>query len=86
MRYTRMGLEAQVPPLLLALAFVIQYSVAPGSYLGCMFQGVQSKLYAVGLMYSLNARPSSRHDRSKSRHHAAIQVDVETETYTVSRG
>ena len=73
-RLIRMTLEAQVPPTMLAIAFITEYRelsplhatssilrlaravVTPSSLLGGFLEGVQAKVYAVGLMYALNVR------------------------------
>lgn len=60
-RLIQLTFESQVPPLILATAFVIEFSITPASYLGATFQGIQSKLYCVGLLYSLNARTIFAH-------------------------
>jgi hypothetical protein len=60
-----------MPPTLISLAFMIEFSklyfrmysriklisvITPSSLLGAFLQGIQSKFYAVGLMYALNSR------------------------------
>lgn len=55
-RLTRITMECQAPPLILALAFVIQFNIISTSYLGAVFLGIQSKLYAFSLLYTLNTR------------------------------
>jgi hypothetical protein len=60
-----------MPPALISLAFMISFSkllasssswpelisvITPSSLLGAFLQGVQSKFYAIGLMYALNSR------------------------------
>jgi hypothetical protein len=66
----RLTFESQMPPTLISLAFMIEFGklqgplhvpssssvITPSSLLGAFLQGIQSKFYAVGLMYALNSR------------------------------
>ncbi|KAI9636665.1 uncharacterized protein MKK02DRAFT_45371 [Dioszegia hungarica] len=94
-RLVRMTIEGQVPPFLIALIFMIEFIHAPDNLLGATLQNLQCKFYAVGMMYSINARVSFQQQLTdqrtggagqvfamNSRHNpTAIQVAVETETY-----
>lgn len=55
-RLVRLILESQLPATLLSIAFLIQIRVAPTSLLASTFQSIQSKLYLISLLYSLNGR------------------------------
>lgn len=88
----RMTIEGQVPPFLIALIFMIEFIHTPSNLLGACLQNLQCKFYAVGMMYSVNARVSFQQQVSdertgqvfamNSRHNPTqIQVAVETETY-----
>ncbi|RSH95326.1 hypothetical protein EHS25_000413 [Saitozyma podzolica] len=92
----RMTIESQVPPLCIAIGFMSEFVRTPSNLLGAMFQNMQIKLYAMGLMYSLNSRitfqqQSVADDKTaggqvyamSSRHNprTEIQVTMETETY-----
>ncbi|KIR72205.1 hypothetical protein I310_04259 [Cryptococcus deuterogattii CA1014] len=57
-RLIRITFESQIPPTILAITFMIEFVQTPASLLGSTLQGIQSKLYTVGLMYSLNSRVS----------------------------
>ncbi|WVQ81179.1 hypothetical protein IAT38_003301 [Cryptococcus sp. DSM 104549] len=57
-RLIRITFESQIPPTIVAMAFVIEFVHTPASLLGATLQAVQSKIYAVGLLYSLNSRIS----------------------------
>lgn len=59
-RLIRITFESQIPPTILAITFMIEFVQTPASLLGSTLQGIQSKLYTVGLMYSLNSRVSFR--------------------------
>lgn len=96
-RLVRMNLEAQVPPTLMAVSFLVVFSepprvpanivTMPDSLLNFVWQGIQSKFYLIGLLYTLNARISfeirtiSVFRPDTSRPVGGITVDVETETF-----
>ncbi|ORX39034.1 hypothetical protein BD324DRAFT_679539 [Kockovaella imperatae] len=98
-RLIRMTLESQVPPTIIAITFMVEFVQTPSSLFGSTLQGIQPKLYAVGLMYALNARITFQQqwvgdkDRTGGQVFAMsnrptqktqLQVDVETETYVQS--
>ncbi|ORX37665.1 hypothetical protein BD324DRAFT_578511 [Kockovaella imperatae] len=95
-RLVRMTLEAQVPPTLLAIAFIIEFVITPASLLGGMLEGIQCKLYAVGLLYALNVRVTLQQRfigdnetkqgqvfamSNRPTQKTQLQIDVETETH-----
>ncbi|RXK35624.1 hypothetical protein M231_07104 [Tremella mesenterica] len=95
-RWIRLTFEAQLPPTVLALAYVIEWSQTPDSLLGALLIALEGKAYGVGLLYSLNARVSMRSmavpsDRMTHQPQVfgqntrlgptEIHVEVETETY-----
>ncbi|RXK35623.1 hypothetical protein M231_07103 [Tremella mesenterica] len=96
-KWVRLTFEAQLPPTFLSLAYVIEWSRTPSSLLGALFQCLEGKAYAVGLLFSLNARvamqtqaekptnPSYQTPQvfghSRTAGPAEIHVEVETQTY-----
>ncbi|BEJ11687.1 hypothetical protein CspHIS471_0201470 [Cutaneotrichosporon sp. HIS471] len=52
----RLFLESQLPATAVSIAFLVQIRVGHGSLVGSAFYGIQSNIYLVGLMYSLNGR------------------------------
>ncbi|KAI9636663.1 uncharacterized protein MKK02DRAFT_45369 [Dioszegia hungarica] len=93
-KLVRMTIEGQVPPFLIALIFMVEFINTPDNLLGATLQNLQCKFYAVGMMYSINARVSFQRDINDARSHngqvfamnsrpnpTQIQVAVETETY-----
>jgi hypothetical protein len=96
-RLVRINLESQVPATVMAMAFLIIFSASapprrsrpvlkPRSLLNFVWQGIQSKFYLIGLLYTLNSRVSFevRHIsvfKPTSRDLGGITVDVQTETY-----
>ncbi|KAL7421246.1 hypothetical protein Q5752_004131 [Cryptotrichosporon argae] len=91
----KLTFECQLLPTCLAVAYIVEWSIKSTSMLGAVFQAVASKAYAVGLLFSLNARISppelgmtSAAARGaqvfalSSRHRPTdIQIEVATETY-----
>ncbi|CAK9782951.1 unnamed protein product [Cutaneotrichosporon oleaginosum] len=55
-RGARLVLESQLPATTVSIAFLIQIRVRQGSFIGSTFYGIQSNVYLVGLMFSLNGR------------------------------
>ncbi|TYJ54744.1 hypothetical protein B9479_004592 [Cryptococcus floricola] len=55
-RWVRLSFEAQLPPTILALAYCIDWSIEPTSQVGAVFQCLQSKLYLIGMLYTVNSR------------------------------
>ncbi|BEI96560.1 hypothetical protein CcaverHIS631_0201490 [Cutaneotrichosporon cavernicola] len=55
-RGARLFLESQLPATAVSIAFLVQIRVGHGSLVGSAFYGIQSNIYLVGLMYSLNGR------------------------------
>lgn len=55
-RWVRLTFESQIPPALLALAYVIEWSITPSSLLGGLLAALEGKAYGVSLLFSLNAR------------------------------
>ncbi|AFR96011.2 hypothetical protein C343_04125 [Cryptococcus neoformans C23] len=90
-RLIRITFESQIPPTILAITFMIEFVQTPASLLGSTLQGIQSKLYTVGLMYSLNSRVSFRSANESGfnsvfamtgrRDNATNDIHVDVETY-----
>ena len=93
-----MTLESQVPPTIIAITFMVEFSQEPSSLFGSTLQGIQPKFYAMGLMYALNQRVSFRTQLatdadepdgpvfalSNRPTQKTIQVEIDTETYVQS--
>lgn len=92
-RLIRITFESQIPPTILAITFMIEFVQTPASLLGSTLQGIQSKLYTVGLMYSLNSRVSFKSANESGfnsgqvfamtgrRDNATNDIHVDVETY-----
>ncbi|KGB76008.2 hypothetical protein CNBG_1846 [Cryptococcus deuterogattii R265] len=93
-RLIRITFESQIPPTILAITFMIEFVQTPASLLGSTLQGIQSKLYTVGLMYSLNSRVSFKSANKSGfnnsgqvfamtgrRDNATNDIHVDVETY-----
>ncbi|BEI88786.1 uncharacterized protein CcaverHIS019_0201480 [Cutaneotrichosporon cavernicola] len=80
-RLVRINLESQVPATVMAMSFLIVFIIKPQSLLNFVWQGIQSKFYLIGLLYTLNSRVSFvRHGVFKPRD-VGITVVVQTETF-----
>ncbi|BEJ11688.1 hypothetical protein CspHIS471_0201480 [Cutaneotrichosporon sp. HIS471] len=80
-RLVRINLESQVPATVTAMSFLIVFIIKPQSLLNFVWQGIQSKFYLIGLLYTLNSRVSFvRHGVFKPRD-VGITVVVQTETF-----
>ncbi|WWC91637.1 uncharacterized protein L201_006583 [Kwoniella dendrophila CBS 6074] len=84
----RIGIETQLPPTLLLIAFFVVIFGFPDTYLNVFPLWVQSKIYTCGLLASLNSRYALRSARSHgnmssstSKTPAKTVVHVLTETY-----
>ncbi|ODN99251.1 hypothetical protein I350_07410 [Cryptococcus amylolentus CBS 6273] len=55
-RWVRLSFEAQLPPTIFALAYCIDWSIEPTSQVDATFQTLQSKLYLIGMLYTVNSR------------------------------
>ncbi|CAK9782952.1 unnamed protein product [Cutaneotrichosporon oleaginosum] len=87
-RLVRINLESQVPATLMAASFLVVFILKPQSLLNFVWQGIQSKFYLIGLLYTLNSRVSFEvrnisvfKPTMASRDLGGITVEVETETF-----
>lgn len=49
-----------------AVTFMIEFSKEPSSLFGSTLQGIQPKLYAMGLMYALNQRVAMEDEKDET--------------------
>ncbi|GMK56247.1 hypothetical protein CspeluHIS016_0300870 [Cutaneotrichosporon spelunceum] len=80
-RMVRINLESQVPATLMAMSFLVIFILKPQSLLNFVWQGIQSKFYLIGLLYTLNSRVSFVRGGVCRPREVGITVVVETETF-----
>ncbi|GFZ48655.1 hypothetical protein JCM24511_06404 [Saitozyma sp. JCM 24511] len=95
-RLVTISMETQLPPTVIAVIFVINYSVQPTSLVDATFDLIMSKFYVCGLLGALNSRYALRREldsegthnntfnNAKSNRPTQATVHIATETYVES--